>query len=83
MRKGRRRTTSLNRFPLTKSNIDRYGLLGKVVAIYKDDKLITEDRLILVTQNKYSEGMCGLYFETECTVTTNPNLNLTIQYISE
>lgn len=68
--------------PATKYQIDRAGLIGKKIALYKDGKPVVEDKLIMISAPEHSPGVVGLYFEEMPTATIDRSGTFTIKYMA-
>ena len=69
--------------PATKYQIDREGLIGKEIALYKDGKLVVKDKLIMVSAPEHSPGVVGLYFDEMSTATIDGSGVFTIKYMDK
>ena len=68
--------------PATKHQIDREGLIGKEIALYKDGKLVAKDKLIMVSAPEHSQGVVDLYFDKIPTATIDRSGVFTIKYMA-
>ena len=68
--------------PATKYQIDRAGLIGKEITLYKDGKLVVKDKLIMVSAPEHSPGVVGLYFDEMPTATIDRSGVFTIKYMA-
>ena len=68
--------------PATKYQIDREGLIGKEIALYKDGKLVVKDKLIMVSAPRHSPCVVDLYFDKKPTATIDRSGVFTIKYMA-
>ena len=68
--------------PATKYQIDKEGLIGKEIALYKDGKLVVKDKLIMVSAPEHYPGVVDLYFDKIPTATIDRSGVFTIKYMA-
>ena len=68
--------------PATKYQIDREGLIGKEIALYKDGKPVVKDKLIMVSAPRRSPCVVDLYFDKIPTATIDRSGVFTIKYMA-